>query len=189
MKVNVPIPSAIGSPPLKLLSPEVPEILQVQTEWCWATCATMVVHFYGSPNANKCDFANWLFTQTTCCINPDSNNCNQGCQTDDIKKVYSQWGIESTINGSVTSNILVAEIDANRPIEVRFAWDDGYGGYSGGHVVLVVGYENSPSPDTFLVNDPWYGQGFHNYNELMTAYGKGVWSNTWTGIQKAAGLG
>lgn len=157
-------------------------IKQKQSDWCWVICATMVLRYYGNSSINKCDFANFLFHQTTCCINRNSSACNKPCKWKDIKKVYSHWSIKSTFKkGSVRFSTIVSEIHAGRPVQIGYEWIGG-----DGHVALVIGYKILlQSKLKYLhVNDPLYGNGWHLYKDINTAYGIRKWKYTWTSIKK-----
>jgi hypothetical protein len=181
MQVKIKIPSSDNTAPTKKKVLNIPLILQVQSEWCWATCATMILHYYGNSGIKKCDFANWLFKQTKCCTDPNSPDCNINCQWSDVKKVYSHWNIKSKqSNKSVLFSKIMFEINAGRPVEVGYVWNSG-----GGHVVIVIGYNASiGARDYIYLNDPIRGHGWYLYNNILNADGKGTWSYTWTEIQK-----
>ena len=157
------------------------QIEQEQNLWCWAACAEMVLRYYDIGHVRQCDFANWLFKQTHCCTEPSSAECNRGCFVHDISRLYLQWNIRSTfIGGMVPFSVLQAEIDAGRPVEIGFLWKE----QGIAHVVLISGWHTDGTEEFVHVNDPNNGFQFLTYAELQTAYGKGTWSFTWTGIRR-----
>lgn len=158
----------------------VPMIKQEQTQWCWAACTDMIVHFYGNAGLRQCDCAAWLFANNTCCISPSSSPCNRPCQVNDVSRVLAQFGVRSSSrNGTVPSLTLKNEVAAGRPVEVAYAWDGG-----GGHVAVVCAWDQNGSDDFVRVNDPAYGSGGVYYKNLLTAYGLGRWFWTWTDIRR-----
>lgn len=170
----------VSAPSLGNVSLPVPQIAQEQTQWCWAACADMVVHYYGNTAARQCEFANWLFGQSNCCASPGSSACNRPCQINDVSRVFSRWGIRSNYSGgSVSFGTLRSEVDSSRPVEVGYAWNGG-----GGHVALVTGWIVVSGGNALRVNDPAYGSGGVYYNKLLTAYDMGQWRWTWTGIRR-----
>jgi len=171
----------VFSPPrLGAKSLSVPQINQEQTQWCWAACADMVLHYYGNSGVRQCDFANWLFGQTGCCASPSSPVCNQPCAVNDVQRVYTQWGILSApSSGTVPFSTLEFEINGDRPVEVAYAWTGG-----GGHVAVVSGWDRNATGPFVRINDPAYGSGGVYYSDLLTAYGLGTWFYTWTGIRR-----
>ena len=175
-RIIVPIAQpTVGAGPLN-----VPMIKQEQTQWCWAGCADMALHYYGNSGVNQCDLANWLFSQSACCQIPSSSLCNKPCQVPDVSRVYSAFGLRSTYNGgSVAFFSLETEVAGGRPVEVGYAWTGG-----GGHVALVVQTGFINGNQAVRVNDPAYGSGGVLYSDLLTAYGQGSWNWTWTGIQR-----
>lgn len=170
-------PSAVllGAGPLS-----VPMIKQEQTQWCWAACSDMVLHYYGNPGVAQCEFANWLFSQSACCNVPSSSLCNRPCQVQDVSRVYSNWSVKSSlVMSTVPFATLDSEVAASRPVEVAYAWNGG-----GGHVALVTQTAVVSSRSVVRVNDPAYGSGGVSYDDLLTAYGMGRWFATWTGIRR-----
>lgn len=156
-------------------------IPQEQERWCWAACAEMVCHYYDIRDVRQCDFANWIFKQTHCCQEPSSAECNRECFVHDVSRLYLQWHIRSTFIGeAVPFSVLQAEIDAGRPVEIGFLWE----GRRAGHVVLISGWHTEGTEEFVHVNDPNDGVQFLTYDELQTAYGRGEWAFTWTGIRR-----
>lgn len=161
----------------KVLS--VPSVDQMQSEWCWAACSAMVLSYYGNLDVNKCDFVNWLFSQTKCCNDSNSNDCNKNCQWSDIVKIYSHWKIKCTKKeDNVSFSTIVSEINLGRPVEIGYNWL-----FGGGHVVLAIGYDASVLDRKYLyLNDPSRGHGWYLYDDVLNAGDKGSWVYTWTGI-------
>ena len=163
---------------IKILN--IPIVYQVQSEWCWAACATMVSHFLGDTKVKRCEFAHMLFNQVGCCKHNSSAACNKPCQWNDIKNIYSLKKIKSTfITGIVLFSKIVAEINLGRPIEIGFHWT-----FGGAHVVLATGYKSLRRRQYVYINDPIRGGGWQTYKDIVVASGKGVWSHTWIDIKK-----
>jgi hypothetical protein len=156
----------------------VPQLGQDQTEWCWAACAQMVLRFYGDDAVRQCDLATELFGNPTCCADPSSALCNEPAQVPDIAGVYTRRGRNANlVNGSVPFATLQAEINANRPVEVGFAWNDGTC-----HQALLCGWNVDATGPLLLVHDPWWHSGAVYYVNLVAAYGSGSWQWTWVSI-------
>jgi hypothetical protein len=161
--------NASGSP--------VSQIFQEQTEWCWAACAQMVLKFYGNDAMQQCDLASRLFGRS-CCDDPGSPLSNEPAQVPDIAGVYGQWGRSALfVQGQVPFETLQNEINANRPVEIGFQWNDGTG-----HQVLVCGWNIDSTGPYLMVNDPQWGSGAVYYVNLQAAYGWGSWLWTWQSI-------
>ena len=45
----------------------VPMIKQEQSQWCWASGADMILHYYGNAKVRQCELANWAFGVNSCC--------------------------------------------------------------------------------------------------------------------------
>lgn len=171
-KTIVPAPPPLGARVLN-----VPWIKQEQTQWCWAACADMVLHYYGNINVRQCDLANWLFGLSDCCSVPSSSLCNRPCQVADVCRVYNAFGLRCySASGTISQGAIQLEIDQGRPIEPGIAWNGG-----GGHVVIVRGYYDDGK---IHVNDPWYGHGAIPYADLVNAYGLGTWFWTFTDLRR-----
>lgn len=156
----------------------VPLIEQEQTQWCWAACAEMVLRYLGNGGVAQCDFANFLFGESSCCTTPDSSTCNSPCEIDDVSLVYGNWRIQSSLAGTaLTFDVLEQEVAALRPVEVGYIWNGG-----GGHLALVVQTATSDGQPLVVVNDPKFGSHIVQYSELLAAYGLGIWALSWTGI-------
>jgi Papain-like cysteine protease AvrRpt2 len=172
--------------PFKKVLP-VPRITQEKNRWCWAASADMVADYYRNPELTQCNFANKLLDRTDCCKDK-LETCNEGCTAEDVAEVYQQFNIESHFTeGQVSPERLVAEIDADRPVQVGFRWRGG----PGGHVVIVTGHGRDQQGVFFGVNDPLdkyheMTNGKVYYDSLKDAYGLGEWAWTWTGIQPNA---
>jgi len=155
----------------------VPQIFQERTEWCWAACAQMVLQFYGDASVQQCDLATQLFGEP-CCANPDSPLCNEPAQVPDLAGVYANRGRNAVlVPGYVPFETLQDEINANRPVELGFVFNNGTG-----HQVLVCGWNIDATGPYLLINDPQLGSGAVYYVNLQAAYGWGSWQWTWQSI-------
>jgi hypothetical protein len=158
----------------------VPQVIQEQTQWCWAGCSKCILDYYGNQNA-QCTIAEYARTVITwtsfgtmdCCVDP-SQGCNYwnylwgslGSIQDILIHFDSiqSYGINSTISQSQ----ITTEISAGRPFVVRWGWASG-----GGHFVVGHGISGN---DIYYMN-PWFGEGLHvsTYNWLVTDS-----NHTWT---------
>jgi len=70
--------SACSNPPNSALL-SVPITAQAQSKWCWAASGKMVMNFiHPASNVIECDEANKGFSQSTCCTNGSSSQCDNG---------------------------------------------------------------------------------------------------------------
>ena len=164
----------------------VPQIKQEQSNWCWAACTEMVLHYYGGTTTRQCDFVNELFDRTECCLEPSSPNCNRPCGIQDISNLYSSKHIHNKlVDKAVPFSKLQSEIDANRPVEVVYFWRDWE---EPGHSVIVHGWRTDGKGEFVHVNDPADSpttmSGIVAYSELLVPYGKGDWTYTWIEIRR-----
>jgi hypothetical protein len=141
---------------------QVPEVLQEQTEWCWAATTTCVLKYYGN-EVTQCQIADYARTHATwhdfgtvsCCENPKSKcnywNYNFG-YSGSIEEILKQWNVESYgSGGSLTIDKIKRELGEGRPFIIRFALVP-----SGGHFVVGHGIADS----TIYYMNPWPGEGF-----------------------------
>ncbi len=191
LATDAPATDALGAPPApRILG--VPYVSQTVTNWCWATCATMLSRFLTGGALRICDAASTLIPLGSCCEGAppegtfdrtwNKGGCNRTCTVAEVHGLHGMLGIASThVAGNVSFAALQAEIaDKGRPVEVAYSWTGG-----GGHVAIVQGVDAGAG--TVNIHDPWpdYGQIVAPYNGLVTAYGKGTWFHTWTGIATA----
>ena len=176
VKRHVAVPVALGAAPL-----DIPVIIQEQTQWCWATCMQMVLRLFDPGDVTKqCGFANAAFGMSGCCTAPSSSLCNQPLPIISISPEYQKYNYRSTYHGAaVEFASLQGELDNGCVVEIGLRWTQG-----GGHAVLIVGYVVDDTGRHLVINDPWLGRIVVLFEELLTAYGKGQWGWTWTGIRK-----
>ncbi|MBK9579860.1 MAG: C39 family peptidase [Fibrobacterota bacterium] len=140
---------------------DVPEVIQEQTEWCWAGTTNAVLRYYKTP-LKQCEIANYTRTTATfhdfgtadCCTSPKGAcnywNYNWG-EPGSIQEILKHWGVNNTgRGGSLTLSAARTELDAKRPFIVRWAYKT-----SGGH--FVVGHGLTDSSLHYM--DPWPGEG------------------------------
>jgi len=151
---------------------------QSQTQWCWAACGASIGDYYhGQGTYSQCGVANLVQAKTTCCENP--SGCNQPAKLDDALKAADSY--QSMVSNSVSFDVLVAQIDANKPVGTRVGW---YGG--GGHFMAISGY-NSKQPKKITIKDPWYGQSVMDYDKYPAQYnGGGNWTHTYYTTKESA---
>jgi hypothetical protein len=163
----------------------VPQIKQEQPNWCWAACAEMILRYYDGSSVRQCELANELFGETECCSKPTSPGCNRPCKKQDVSKLYSSKNIYSKlVEGVVPFSKLQSEIDADRPVEVAYSWNDRR---ETGHLVIVRGWRIDGKEEFVYVNDPGDSPSEERivaYPELLAAYGKGNWVCTWIEIRR-----
>ena len=151
-----------------------------QSNWCWAACADMILHYYGNASVRQCDLANWAFGVSDCCSVPSSSPCNRTLRDSQISQLFSAYGLQSSYTASpVPFGTLQFDIDLDRPVQVAYSWRGG-----GGHVVVVTGWDTDAVGGFLRVNDPAVGPGVFYYSELLDVDGQGVWDATWTNIRR-----
>lgn len=149
--------------------------------WCWAACATMVLHHIGHRNVDQCDVASRHLGRACC---DPSVACNQTCATDDVLRIFASWGVDGSLfNSWISFGELRDEVRAGRPVEVGLNWNA-----DEGHLVVVRGVQESDGAQRVLVNDPSreYYRGIVRHWELVVGYfgeGMGRWQRTWRDIQ------
>ena len=151
---------------------------QQQTNWCWAACCEMVFHHAGvNTMVSQCDMATAQFGGA-CCSTPASAQCNQGNWP---QNTYGHYAFGFTyMQNSISFAAVQAEINANRPVEIYYAWSGGPN--AGAHVALIVGYYANGDVEVY---DPWpaYGPGRRAFSYVQNAYNLGAWTMTYTNLQ------
>ena len=149
---------------------------QQQTNWCWAACCEMVFHHAGAnTTVTQCDMASAEFGGP-CCSTPGSAQCNQGNWP---QSAYTRFNFGFTFQQRAISFAEVqAEINANRPVEIYYAWTGG----ASAHVALIVGYYANGDVEVY---DPWpsYGPGRRAFSYVQNAYNMGAWTMSYTNLR------
>lgn len=148
---------------------------QQQNNWCWAACCEMVFHHAGvNTTVSQCDMATAQFGGA-CCSAPTSAACDQGNWPENT---YGHYAFHYTKRqNSISLADVQAEINANRPVEIYYAWNGG-----GAHVALIVGYYANGDVEVY---DPWgsYGPGRRAFSYVQSAYNLGAWTLSYTDLR------
>jgi hypothetical protein len=161
----------------------IPYVRQVGDNWCWAACCEMV--FSQAPALDpltQCDLAEEEF-RGGCCNVPVSNACDQPNWPD---TVYNRHQFNYVRESRALSfDEVKKEINANRPVEVYYAWNT-----AGAHVAVIVGYYANGDVEVY---DPWKdnGPGPRAFDFVLAAYGRGAWTMSYSGLGASppAGVG
>ena len=121
----------------------------------------------------QCTLASKQF-ELTCCPSPRAPaGRNKGCWP---HVAYPKAGLPTTRAMSQLAQAKVsAELAAGRPVQVCYQW----AGSRSTHVALIV--DEYPNGD-FEVFDPWpsYGPGRRQFSQIQSAYGLGLWIQSFT---------
>lgn len=174
----------------------VPQVIQEQTQWCWAASSACVLDYYGG-NTAQCTIAEYTrevstscnpnnYGTTNCCSNA-TLGCNQwnynwGCPGS-IQDILTHFGFIETnsISDSLSLAAVQTEITGGRPFIFRWGWSTG-----GGH--FLVGY--GVSGNNMYYMDPLVGEGYeiNNYH-WVTGGTNSEGTHTWTHTQTIANAG
>ena len=156
--------------------------IQRDRKWCYAACATMVLHYYGLTSVNQSDIAGYIRKLKRCPAPGDRS----GVDAEDIETIYRRWGISSTqLSGLVSFETLKKEISEGRPVQISIRW----AAYEeSSHVVIAYGWRESRGKKILIVHDPLPDreyEGAVRYGWLQLGCGLGIWEHTWIGIRPA----
>jgi hypothetical protein len=159
---------------------DVPEVVQEQSEWCWAGVSSCVLNYYGKP-VSQCTIVDFTRTKATwhdfgtenCCDAPNKKcnywNYNYG-YPGSIEEILKEWGVQNRgTDKSLTPEKIIAEVSAGRPFIIRWALKP-----SGGHFVVGHGIVDS----MIYYMDPWRGEGYKIAKYSAVASNS---SHTWQG--------
>ncbi len=162
----------------------VPEVVQQQNQWCWAGVSDAVLSYFNK-DIEQCRMANFAWSRTDCCTNPTSANCNQPNSmygtSGSLKEILNRWCVKSRSKASALGFSKVKyQINRNRPIVIRYAWDSG-----GGHFILIRGYSTDGPKYLYLMN-PWPGDGYgvFTYDSVKRTVGDHTWTHTLTNVKR-----
>jgi Papain-like cysteine protease AvrRpt2 len=147
---------------------------QLQSQWCWAACATSVSLFYdGASTWTQCSVVNTELGQTTCCQDGSTSQCNQPWYLD--KALTRTGNLASWAAGTTTIAQIRSQVASGRPVGARIGWSGG-----GGHFVMIAGYR-ACDPDGYIdVRDPIYGSSDVSLATFTSSYhGTGSWTHTY----------
>ncbi len=148
---------------------------QQQTEWCWAATTVSISLYYNPASTWKqCSLVNQAFSQTTCCTDGSTPQCNQGWWPNLSLPITGN--LSSYTNTSEPLSTVIKEINAGRPISIAIWWTGG-----GGHSIVIDGYDNCDIfAPTIDIQDPWYGHSTQDFNSFPSKYNGGAtWGNTY----------
>ncbi len=143
----------------------IPEKIQEKQQWCWAACSEAVLDYYGTVRTQTeiadygtlgANIENWLYGSTT---NPTKRGVD--------RILYHFRGISSMGSPTVLEQSTVKyEIEAGRPIVIRWGWESG-----GGHHIVAHGIRDN----RVYLMDPWNGPTINRYNWVLDGS-----NHTWT---------
>jgi Papain-like cysteine protease AvrRpt2 len=146
---------------------------QLQTQWCWAACATSASHLYDAASTwTQCRVVNAELTQTGCCQDGSSGQCNQPWYLDlALTRTGNLAGLAS---GTVPLSRLRSELAAGRPVGARIGWAGG-----GGHFAMISGCLDDAT-GILEVRDSIYGASEISIAAFVSSYqGSGSWTHTY----------
>lgn len=146
---------------------------QQQTLWCWAAVTSSIQQFYYGTGQTQCELANHFFSQTSCCTDGTTAQCNR-CYDVATALQYANVLVRSE-GGPVSMDVIRNEIDNQRPLGVGVAWAT-----SGAHAMAIAGYYQILGDQLLLITDPWYGDSVIFYSQFPASYfGGGSWFESW----------
>jgi hypothetical protein len=137
---------------------------QEHSQWCWAGSSQALLSYYGT-TVSQCEIANYASGyperagRPDCCVPSsysENNNVLSGCNywnylwgssvwgvaNGSLQGILSHWGVTSSlVMSSVAAAEVVGEIDAGRPMIMRFGWKSNGTLDGTGHFLDIYGYE------------------------------------------------
>jgi hypothetical protein len=171
---------AVPPPQIQILRSE-----QNTDACCYAACAEMVIHYCLHPHfVDQCRIAS-LVKAVVCCP-PGNRKCtDSGCQKDQVKMIFQEFGVLSQeMTHPISLQQVRHEVTAHpgRIIELVIDWDP-VGEQQSSHAVLLAGiisdfvYVIDPLPE-----GPY--NGWQTYDSVLSGFGNGLWVMTWLGLTK-----
>jgi hypothetical protein len=153
------------------------------TNLCWAACAAMLLAADHLPHASLCEVASvFSLNGENCCPTPSGEACDHPA---DPEAILSRLplGYQKAGGHLDPASIQGWIVQAKKPMELYF-WLNGPQGDQRAHVALLIG---CAANGKVFVNDPWWGAGWLDYNDVVTCYGYGSWYETYYGIGASLG--
>ncbi len=160
---------------------------QEHSQWCWAATSSCILKVVQGKTTPQCEIVNYLRKVTTACGNTTfdwSSPINYPIESlyepdkPSVQNVYAKYyGSTTGMEGAPTYAKISSEIEAGRPINMRWGWSSG-----GGHLLAVYGYDSSNGTQQVNYMDPWPGEGLFLVTYSWIKYGNkgGGASHTWT---------
>jgi len=120
----------------------VPNVLQEQTNWCWAASSVSCLAYSGITGISQTAFVTYV----------KGSNVNQGGSILEVKSGLTHYGaswLYSSVHLSL-SDIILQIYNNKRPIIAGIH-------ASGDHMVVIKGYVNTSTEQKVCYMDPWYG--------------------------------
>jgi hypothetical protein len=120
-------------PPWKILGFHMQH--QLRTLWCWAATAVSMALFYRKDTKwTQCTMVCQQTGLRDCCIDLASKDCNQPRE---LGPALRRAGVFDSSNVvPPTYDVLMAQIEAGRPVAFRISWEGG-----GSHFAVIDGFE------------------------------------------------
>lgn len=159
---------------------------QEHSQWCWAASSSCVLKVIQGKTTAQCDIVNYEYDRTDACGNTtfDWNSpANQPIpnlygDTPSVEHIFAKYyGTTTGQNSACTYAVINSEIDAGRPVIMRWGWNSG-----GGHLLVVYGYDSSNNTQQVNYMDPWPGEGTFlvTYAWVKSGNKNGGSTHTWT---------
>ena len=137
---------------------------QEHSQWCWAGSSQAILLYYGT-TVSQCTIANFASgypenpARPDCCAESSywtDNNLLSGCNywnwiwgsstwgvpNASLQGILEHWGVASAaLSSSVSAATVVSEIDAGRPMIMRFGWKTNGNLDGSGHFLDIYGHE------------------------------------------------
>lgn len=120
---------------------------QRQSNWCWATCSSVILQRYGI-NASQEDIVRYI----------KGGLYNQTATAQEMLQAVRGYGLRASLFGVPSFQQIQQEINGGNPMETLINWTNG-----GGHALVLDGYFLNKGRNYINIMDPWYGDHF-NYN-------------------------
>lgn len=171
----------------------VPQVAQMQTNWCWNASALAVLQYHQQMNISQCQIADWMEVTNGwqdsaagkaandpnyCCSFP--GNCNFTEPSPGVSGLLGNFDIPglwfpgTQNNPPVTFSQLTAELDRGNPLIYSLGYNSG-----GGHVEVISGYSQPGGVPTLELMDPSGGAfALQSYTDMTGGAGYPYWWNT-----------
>ncbi|MCV2395172.1 hypothetical protein OEB99_12715 [Actinotalea sp. M2MS4P-6] len=106
--------------------------VQEKTNWCWVASSKTVISWVGATNSSQCQLYKWGKGVSSCAGN------EPGSFTTDVSRLLAKAGVSNIgyVTGPLSFASVRSEIDVNRVLLMRWAWD----GQTVGHQLTIYGY-------------------------------------------------
>ncbi|WP_423734903.1 papain-like cysteine protease family protein [Bifidobacterium parmae] len=131
-----------------------PIVQQAKSNWCWVAVSKSLSLYFGGVNDTQCQYYRWGKTSSDC--------PNETGDFYHVGKAMAGGGVVNRgtiVQRALTQDEIMNGIRHNSPMLMRWGWktstsSEESGGFTGGHMMVISGYQYDPNFFVVAYMDP-----------------------------------